>query len=663
MIQINQNNPTSSSAVDTIRIDGQGKYWIIELPKPNALKAVKNLKLTFRWSEYNWHKLSDTSASAAVAYLLPCPCAYEDVTFQKVYEAGGFDYSKQLFIDTPADPPKLPYEAVLNLSAMSDSDRLRSFFDSGCFAIRGGTEYSQASATISNVYIVYEYTDAIPYPTNMSPSTGVIDEKSDNKISWDIGFSGFVGSNLCQNGAKFEWKLKGEDDTKIRAVNLSGETKSYTIPSNTIKDGDIFLYRLTLTSNAGITGEISPWIELGTQETEPPQCRTLAPVGTYVDGSLPVTFRWEHISSINGKSTGYDIQFKRSGQWVTVKTDVKTEERTCTVDVSELSAGVNSWRARTYNSDGIVGYWSEPAAFYVVAVPDTPKISSVQSGRPRPIVKWTSKGQTGWQLQVVQGNNVIYDSGMTAGTGTQAQVADYLDDGTYIIRLRIQNEFNKISEWALYNHTIKTTKPSKPTFVGMSIEDVGIKLMLTYTLKNGETAKVKRDGKIIGNIENEYYDYSALGTCTYSVIVINSNDCFSESDKLTLTYSIKDVQLSLAGDLSQSVHLNMQRGTGQPILSAADKYDSAANYYAGRSYPCIEFSEHTDSSITLKFAFKNWDDYKKMLELFGRHEALLYRDKTGNRFYCVVTDISYEIFSYVIDFSITLQRVDYYGGD
>ena len=120
-------------------------------------------------------------------------------------------------------------------------------------------------------------------------------------------------------------------------------------------------------------------------------------------------------------------------------------------------------RVQTYNEYDESSGYSDAAVFYSVGAPTTPLIQSV-SDECRPLVEWMAFDQQIYQLQILQGETIIYDTSDMPGISTrQYRIPVFLSDGEYSAKVRIKNEYDMWSEWGTTPFTISTTKPDKPT--------------------------------------------------------------------------------------------------------------------------------------------------------------------------------------------------------
>ena len=284
------------------------------------------------------------------------------------------------------------------------------------------------------------------------------------------GTSG-VGTQLSQGSAKFRWRPVGGNYTEIP---ISGAESTITIPANTFTTNEIE-WQVNVTSNDGIESEFTPWYKLTTVDSVPQKPKPITPVLAFADGSLPVIFSWDHVIDTNSVSSGFDLEYSadQGATWSTLVNEV-SENTAYTVAPSVLPAGNLQWRVRTYNSDAVVGPWSDPAMFVLQAAPEPPAISEMTASS-RPVISWQSLGQVAYQVRIAAAG---YDTGEIAGTIKSHKVGSYLANGDYLIEVRIKNAFSIWSEWASAAFSLAVTPPPAPVISAEAVSN-GARIMIS----------------------------------------------------------------------------------------------------------------------------------------------------------------------------------------
>jgi hypothetical protein len=185
------------------------------------------------------------------------------------------------------------------------------------------------------------------------------------------------------------------------------------------------------------------------------------PIGARDNKSI-ICFEWEYSSSVGDKQSKFDLQWSVDQlTWTTItRTSVNNYYD---MPANTLPAGNIYWRVRCYNPYSEVGPYCATQSFYAIGAPPVPIINSVQANSARPIIAWSVTGQQIYQLQVLSGDTIVYDSGNQPSiSARQHKVMAFLADGTYAVQLHVKNEYGLWSEWGTASVTIATVKPVKP---------------------------------------------------------------------------------------------------------------------------------------------------------------------------------------------------------
>lgn len=253
-----------------------------------------------------------------------------------------------------------------------------------------------------------------------------------------------------------------------------------------------------------------------TYEDVPPSAPTPTdPIGVYKDNKSIIHFAWTYNSDVGGEQKAFDLQWSTDQtNWTTVSQTTANNYYDMPADT--LPAGNIYWRVRTYNEYDEVGPYCDIQSFYAIGAPAAPVINAIPTNTARPVVSWSAFNQQVYQLQVLSGDTVVYDSGIVPGISIrQHKVKAWLADGAYTVRLRIKNEYDLWSEWSSATVTISTVKPAKPT---VTAEKTTTGIKLTISGASGRML-IYRDGVCIGETSTgEYFDNAVANGKEYSYI-------------------------------------------------------------------------------------------------------------------------------------------------
>lgn len=336
-----------------------------------------------------------------------------------------------------------------------------------CYDSNGKMFFTAGSWLSDKFFILDTQTATI---TNPSPSAGFVDEKIANTFVWTLDSN---IANATQKSAVFQWRVRNA--STIRSINV-GSTQSVIVPANTFPNGEIE-WRVSATNTAGIVAPYTEWFLLTTIDERPGKPYGLFPSSGSRDGTKAIRFSWLHNSPLSTPQSAFELQISYDGgtSWKILSGKVTTHLTQFTAAANTIvptdTAGRVNWRVRTYNSDNIASDWSDAVSFIVHPAPQTPSWISVETGKSRPLCNWTSLGQVGFQLQVLSGNSVLFDSGETYGTSTEYRIPDYLPNGVFNFQVRIKNIRQLFSDWATRTVTINARRSLNIILRGEAIEN------------------------------------------------------------------------------------------------------------------------------------------------------------------------------------------------
>lgn len=306
--------------------------------------------------------------------------------------------------------------------------------------------------------------------TNANPTAGFINEKTANIFSWTLESN---PAGTAQLSGTFQWRSRGA--STINTINTFS-AQSVTIPANTFPNGEIE-WRVSAANTAGVAAPFSEWFLLTTIDERPNKPTGLYPNSGSRDGTKVVQFSWLHNSPLSTPQSAFELQISYDGgySWRALSSKVATAVTQFTAAANTIlptdTTGRVGWRVRTYNSDNVASDWSNTAFFIVHPAPQVPNWISVETGKSRPLCRWTSIGQVGYQLQVTSGEAIIFDSGEIHGTETEYRISEFLNNGVFTFRVRIKNIRGLFSEWANRSVSINAPHRLNITLQGEVIEN------------------------------------------------------------------------------------------------------------------------------------------------------------------------------------------------
>lgn len=458
--------------------------------------------------------------------------------------------------------------------------------------------------------------------SDFAPSSGAfVNRKQKNTFTWackdDTDLTQVCFAEIKQTSAVFEWRVKNASTSNT--ISVSGATTSCTVPANTFPSGTIE-WRVKVTANSGTT-TTSAWQEITTTDVTP-SCKPVSPSGIVIDATIVNRFSWQHIISTGTPQSKADLQWSADGTtWNTLAT-VAGENQYYDVPANKFTSGTKYWRVRTYNTDGTASAWSEKAEFIAINAPSAPSIV-IQSTGPRPRITWQTSEQEAYQLTLSSG----YASGTVYGTEKAWRSPVYLADGSYTVRVRVQNKYGMWSEWSAAALPVSHTEGEAITLTATANHEAA----LTWqTAGSYDFYLVERDGVAIARtVQKQYIDHTSIGSVTYRV-----RGCYADSDNYGVSNS-DTVEIlpetNMICDLETGVWLEMRLSETQ-LRTNRTSFSAGVStvHLAGLAYPVEERSEQRDRALSVTCAWPHAQRAAALaLEaLVGRLVCL--KDRYGN---------------------------------
>lgn len=509
---------------------------------------------------------------------------------------------------------------------------------------RGGIYTEKDSSRKPYILINLSDDDVTCSFSSLSPSSGFIPKYADNTFAWNYTISGQSYTTVTATNFKFRWRANS--NSQYTEVDC-GTNKSYTLPANTIVS-DTFQWQVVLTD---VKGDVvtSAWQTLSTVEVLS-TASALSPKNTVINGSVNNVFKWNHIISTSTEQTGADLEYSTDGTTFSTLATVSGSAKETTISAGFFTAGQYYWRVRTYNTDHNAGSWSSAQSFLVIAAPGTPSVTVVSS--PLPTINWQSRGQQGYEVSIAG----VFNSGVKYGTETTYKFTEYLDDGDYIVRVRIQNEYGLWSDYG--SSPLTVTNTAGPDIVLTVTQDDEYSDLASLQWSEHIAYAfflVYRDGKQIAKVnEFEYYDYLAAGTHTYQVRgIYTGTDNYGLSNEAEVTLDVNELTL-----IDCLTNERYPLGLTSDVYATVN-YSSTNNivyrHFTASEFPMAEKSKYKDEVVVFTVAFSKAEDIRKFIGLFGRKVCI--KDTLGNSVIGYLDNVSRAIGSFYTEFTCEIQRI------
>lgn len=430
---------------------------------------------------------------------------------------------------------------------------------------------------------------------NFSPSSGAfVNRFQKNTFTWDAeddtDLTQVCFAEVKQTSAVFEWRVKNASTSKT--ISVSGATTACTVPANTFPSGTLE-WRVKVTANSGTT-TTSAWQEITTTDVTP-TAKPVSPSGIVIDATIVNRFSWKHIISTGTPQSKADLQWSADGTtWNTLAT-VAGENQYYDVPANKFTSGTKYWRVRTYNTDNMASEWSDKAEFIAINAPSAPSIV-IQSTGPRPRITWQTSEQEAYQLTLSSG----YASGTVYGTEKAWRSPVYLADGSYTVRVRVQNKYGMWSEWSTAALPVSHTEGEAITLSASESHEAA----LTWqTAGSYDFYLIERDGVAIGRtVQKQYVDHTSIGSVTYRV-----RGCYADSDNYGLSNAMTAEILP-----DTAMICDLESGTWQRLplsetILRTNRISRTAAistvHLSGLAYPVAERTEFRDMAMQISCAF------------------------------------------------------------
>lgn len=536
------------------------------------------------------------------------------------------------------------------ISSNFERDGLKSIFSHGlniCIDALTGKQTnvytSRSSYPPYIVVTVYDEVIGLSISGQSPAAGGFVDRTKAATFTWASAASGWCYGDVTETTCTLQWR-DGTTGT-VHTVAATPQTGQCIIPANTFPSSNQIQWRVSVVSNSGVT-TTSDWITISTKDSTP-TATPLEPIDVVVDASRSVSFSWQHSVATGTAQTKADLEISSDKEtWSSLAT-VTGALTSYTAPANTLGSGTKYWRVRTYNTDGTAGSWSDAAQFIAIGAPAAPSVT-VLSANPRPEIRWQSDEQQAYQVEI----DGVYTSGTRFGTGKTWKAPFYLADGSYTVRVRVQNEYGFWSPWGTAALPVTNVPGGTITLTA----EGGIDAVLSWAAGSFDYYLVYRDGMAIAKVtEPSYIDAASIGAVRYQV-----RGCYENSDNYSLSGA---VEVTVSTD---KVRLyDMEHGEWLHFL-----YDSSAHrstglslsqdiqyvQLSGHTYPVAERSEFKSRALRITCVCADDEERQALRALLGRLTCC--KTPEGNMTIGYPASISESSDDFFSTYSFTIEQID-----
>jgi hypothetical protein len=614
---------------------------------------------------YSWkyNRISYISAELYIASITEIPSYTGYCTFQGGVMDKGYDVNTVTFFNMPsrgtgtATSPHFTVAGNVSLALVKNPTYIyhrivfingvefRSGFGKFSVYTPSGAYKPKLTLTIDDSDIVKMYANT--WASNFGGKTISKTAGADIELSVPTTQSGLCYAEVYQTGISVIWRDVGStSEQEIQMAN--GAAQQLVIPAGTFSGKSQVQIRPKITSNNGQTSTADAWLTITLQD-EKSTAVPISPVNDIVDKNADAVFHWAHVITTGTPQTKAELQISDNGTVWTALATVTGADTYYTAAAGSIETGTHFWRVRTYNGDGVASDWSSAAEFICVGSPDAPVIL-VQSATPRPSVSWQTTEQQAYQVEI----DGVYASGTRFGTGKTWKAPFYLADGSYTVRVRVQNEYGFWSPWGTAALPV-TNVPGGAITLTASTENA---VTLAWVDSgNYDFYIVYRDGTPIAKAEDPgYVDNMAIGACTYQV-----RGCYSDNDYYGVSAEVSvsvTPEYNVLYDMDAGEWLTMKYSglTNQPVTRSISR-SIAEVRLSGYTYPVAERSKAKTATYDGNVVFLNRDSAEKFEGMIGHLVCLKLHPSGG----CIgyLNEVSGEVNQYKSVYSFMVTQIEY----
>lgn len=493
-----------------------------------------------------------------------------------------------------------------------------------------------------------------------SPIDGYYNPREEIVFQWDYvsADSTYVcAGDFTQASAKLYWRASGS--SSYTAINISGASKSVSVPGNTFPSGTTIEWYLEGTDSAGTTSQTEVYSFSTTAGAAIATLRS--PINSVEDGSAPITITWD-LSSTDGQDpTAVDLQWKLSGAetWNTLLNHTSARS-SFTAPAGTFTSGEVQILVRAYNVDDVAGDWSRPSgttyySFICVAAPD-PVRGLAATSSPQTTISWQSTGQQGYEIRI-DGQVVASEYGPAV---MQWKSPVPLSDGQHSISVRIQGMYSMWSQASTI--TVQTANTVPPAWAGITLTGIaGSDAQLLLNHGNTSLSSVNvywyRDGKRIAWTTGKdiYTDRFVLGNHVYYAELVDANGNYKRTESVNLYLSTDSLMISA-----------FSGGSWVPLsLSEMDERSQIYQYtrtaksrqMLGARFPVLEVSEFDSIVGTYECAFRSIEDAAGLEALKG--QVVIVKSRAGQVVIGGLLSLQRTIRRWYVSYTFSVEQIDW----
>ena len=367
-----------------------------------------------------------------------------------------------------------------------------------------------------------------------------------------------------------------------------------------------------------------------------PSVTPVSPINKIVYGTAD--FKWLYENTNGTQQYAYDLDISEDDStWQTLVSHTVSAETSYSCSIA--TSGKFYWRVRGYNQDDVASAWSASGSFVNYISPDAPTDVNV-TGTGRVTVTWSTNDQIAYQVKVGR-----FDSGWVYSAEKSFFLNEYLENGDYLIMVRIMNSLGIASDWAetVLHQEMSVLEPSATVTMREGYNEIVV------TSSGYEHVYIIRNGVVIAEMNGEaYFDYHCNGDDEYIIRGVMADDTFADYHMVG-DYTCR--KPALIDRLNNVLYVN-ERLDEEPAISSSHSIDVASVQYVGRTKPVHHVGKIHTRTWTVTCA--------QNIEV---GKIYFYRNFRGDKAWVICSNVQSALNSLgVHEYSFTLEETDHSEG-
>lgn len=509
--------------------------------------------------------------------------------------------------------------------------------------LKDGSTKPYVKVTLGSKNYSYPLYKAGPKGGAYSNPRNAIKFQWENRAKYDVAET--YAGNIPQTSAVFYWKTSSEGS--YHSVNVSGSTTSVTIPANTFPTASTIQWYVK-TTDAGGTSKSTDVFSFSTTAATM-VATAVSPINSIEENNAPIALKWRLSSSDGFPASRVALYWKEhsASEWTSLY-DVNEAITSYTVPANTFPVGEIDWKVIAWNVDDVQGTGSS-ATFVSFGAPAAPVVDSDQA--PFATITWQVDNQQAYELEIAGKRYGPY-----FGSDKSFTLVDYLEDGTYSVRVRIMGDYR---QWSLWGETELYIENVPGQAVTLSAK-VFVDSELSWNTAEGTSDfLIYRNGKQIGHTTSKTFtDRLANGEVEYYVVNRLPDGNYSKSNVIQKTINLDCMHIKGIDDDDWIVVRFAPKGTIDPQYQ--DSLTASYGQISGKTYPHVFASEFVDTSIgcAAAFLYTEKESLERFKKLFGKPVMVKFKD--GWSGVCFIS--SWQHYSddrYYTAYTFTLRQIDW----